>query len=110
MFVSYLGDNTKIPEEDGLTQPIRGILDNLVKNIIGAMHIPSISKVKTLSVRLHTSPFSKKIVGKPHRKPAIRHNTTKSVATRRKRAPATTRRNTTHKHSAAHRNTSLIPA
>jgi hypothetical protein len=122
MFVSYLGDNTKIPEEDGLTQPIRGILDNLVKNIIRAMHIPSISKVKTLSVRLHTSPSSKKIVGKLYRKPAIRHNTksvaTKSVATRRKRAPATTRRTThkhrahrtTHKHSAAHHNTSLIPA
>ena len=96
MFVSYLGDNTKIPEEDGLTKPIRDILDNLVKNIIGAMHIPSISKLKTLSVRLHTSPSSKKIiVGKPHRNPAIRHN--KSTNTKRRRAPATTRRNTTRK-------------
>ena len=98
MFVSYLGDNTKIPEEDGLTKPIRDILDNLVKNIIGAMHIPSISKLKTLSVQLHTSPSSKKIiVGKPHRNPAIRHN--KSTTTKRRRAPATTRRNTTRKHS-----------
>jgi hypothetical protein len=108
MFVSYLGDNTKIPEEDGLTQPIRGILDNLVKNIIGAMHIPSISELKTLSVRLHTSPSSKKIiVGKPHRAPAIRNNN--SVATRRKRAPTTTRRNTTRKHTHGSIK-SLIPA
>lgn len=108
MFVSYLGDNTKIPEEDGLTQPIRGILDNLVKNIIGAMHIPSISELKTLSVRLHTTPSSKKIIiGKPHRAPAIRNN--KIVATRRKRAPTTTRRNTTRKHTHGSIK-SLIPA